>query len=507
MESLKCRRAAVGPVCRVLIFWLAMIIPSVAFGAASGHCCDNEWEFTPIWIGTDPVMTFEQIASYCAPILWFSPDEPNLEKTEGKDIRIPSAFPFQEQPEAPVVYYRVRTLLVRADTDDEVFRQEDPARVETVVDLRQVGGIDLDYFFYYPSEEGLGAHKHDVEATFLKVYVSRCLNCTDEQHYALFVERTIAKAHGIQWYDNTLVTDRYAHFPMTLLVEEGKHASCTDKNSDGIYTPTFDVNRRINDAWGIRDIMRSGGLYAGGFQAWMAKTRRPEHRVFPPLPADSPLRDDYTENGVYAADNAIYEVRPFPRSEEVVDDPKLVPFIADKGSEDWPEIVPDTDLHKFGRWLDEERFINSLSIAYRYDGLNHGSRDHTGGISFIFPLLVVKNISDPIGGGWFVNRLYFKDKKLRDISWNILYTTSASRWVDGYFTFGWEWDRDDESNLHTDMMTETGIKFRLNMSHTPLKFLGALGTDFWGVRIGIKNKGIFNWDAIGYALEVGAGVW
>jgi len=57
------------------------------------------------------------------------------------------------------------------------------------------------------------------------------------------------------------------------------------------------------------------------------------------------------------------------------------------------------------------------------------------------------------------------------------------------------------------MMTETGIKFRLNMNHSPLSFLTALGTDFWGMRIGIKNKGIFNWDSIGYAVEFGAGVW
>ncbi len=159
------------------------------------------------------------------------------------------------------------------------------------------------------------------------------------------------------------------------------------------------------------------------------------------------------------------------------------------------------------RWMDEERFINSLSISYRYDGLNYGSRDHTGGLSVMFPLLVVKNISDPIAGGWFVNRIYLKDYRLRDVAWNIVYTPSASRWVDGYFAFGVEWDKDDFGDIHTDMMTETGVKFRLNMSHTPLGFLSALGTDFWGVRVGVKNKGFFNWDSLGYAIEVGAGVW
>ncbi len=476
--------------------------------AAHNDCCQIDLGYQIIWSGTDPIMTYEELASYCGPILWFSPDEPNLERASGKDIRIPASFPFEEPVDAPMVYYRVRTLLTRPDLDDPAIYRDHSNRIDTKIDLRVLVGVDLDYFFYYPTEEGLGSHKHDVEATYFKVYVHHCEECTEDR-YALYIERTIAKAHGLQWYDNTLVTDEYTEFPMTILVEEGKHASCTDKNHDGVYTPTFDVNRRINDAWGLRDIMRSGGLYSGGFQAWMAKIRTLKHRVFPPLPDDSPLREFFEVDGVYAPDNAIYEVRPFPRPEDVDQEkePKLIHFIDDKGDEDWPEVVEANSVRAVTRWMDEERFINSLSISYRYDGLNHGSRDHTGGISVMFPLLIVKNVSDPIGGGWLVNRLYFKDKKLRDIAWNLVYTPSASRWVDGYFAFGWEWDEDDFGDVHTDMMTETGIKFRLNMSHTPFKFLSKLGTDFWGVRIGVKNKGIFNWSEMGYALEFGAGVW
>jgi hypothetical protein len=217
------------------------------------------------------------------------------------------------------------------------------------------------------------------------------------------------------------------------------------------------------------------------------------------------MRDKFTVDGVYAPNNAIYELRPFPRSADAADDSHLVPFIADKGDEDWPQIVEDTDMTSFTRWLDDDSFINSVSVSARFDGLNYGSRDKTFGISVIFPLLVIKNVSDPVGGGWFVNRVYFKDEKLRDISWNLLYTTSASRWLDGYFAMGWEWDEDDEGAIHTDQMTETGIKLRFNLGHTPLGFLKSLGTDFWGVRFGIKNKGFFNWEQIGYAIEIGAG--
>ncbi len=493
---------------RVLISLIVLTILAGPSLAEHSQCCQIDEGLEIIWSGSNPIMTYEELASYCGPILWFSPDEPNLNRLHGKDIVLPIAFPFEEQADTPIVYYMVRTLLTRNSNEEPAIFRDHSNRVDTQIDLRTLVGIDLDYFFYYPTEEGMGAHKHDVESVFLKLYVHHCEDCDDDS-YAIFVERTIAKAHGLDWYDNTLVTDQYTEFPMTILVEEGKHASCTDKNHDGIYTPTFDVNRRINDAWGLRDIMRSGGLYSGGFQAWMAKVRTTHDRVFPPLPYDSPLRQYFTEDGVYAPDNAIYQVRPFPRPGDVDQEkePKLIHFIDDKGDEDWPEVLEANSVRAVTRWMDEEKFINSLSIALRYDGLNYGSRDHTSGISFMFPLLVIKNVSDPVAGGWFVNRIYLKDKGLRDISWNLVYTPSASRWVDGYFAVGWEWDEDDFGDVHTDTMTETGVKFRLNMSHTPLKFLGKLGTDFWGVRVGVKNKGLFNWDSIGYAIEIGAGVW
>lgn len=455
--------------------------------------------------GENPMLTFIQYANICAPILWMSPDEPNLNGTSGKDMMVPMAFPFQDQPENPVVYYRIRTLLVRADQDDDAVIEEDANRVDTMVDFRQIAGVDLDFFFYYPSEEGLGAHIHDVEAVYMKTFIQRCENC-ETPHYALRVDRTIAKAHGILWYDNTLVTDKYTKFPISILVEEGKHASCTDKNQDGIYTPTFDVNRRVNDAWGIRDIMRSGGLYTGGWLSWMAKTRTPEYRVFPPYMEKVDLHQQFVVDGVYAPENAIYELRPFPRSEPAeAYDPHLTHFIADKGSEDWPEIVENTDLNKFGKWLDEDQFAKSITLSFRMDGLNYGSRDATAGLSVVMPLLIFKNVMDPVGGGWFMNRVYFKDYHLRDIAWNILYAPSASRWIDGYYAFGVEWDRDDDRVLHTDVMTEAGIKMRFNMNATPLKFLTVLGTDFWGVRFGLKNKGFFDWNQLGYAIEVGAG--
>ena len=41
----------------------------------------------------------------------------------------------------------------------------------------------------------------------------------------------------------------------------------------------------------------------------------------------------------------------------------------------------------------------------------------------------------------------------------------------------------------------------------PLKFLAKLGTDFWGLRVGIRTVDLWDFDQIGYVLEFGAGSW
>jgi len=56
-------------------------------------------------------------------------------------------------------------------------------------------------------------------------------------------------------------------------------------------------------------------------------------------------------------------------------------------------------------------------------------------------------------------------------------------------------------------VTETGIKLRVNIHHTPLKLLAKLGTDFWGLRVGIRAVDLWDFDQIGYVIELGAGSW
>jgi len=460
-------------------------------------CCDLKDQPGVVWYGLDSTMTVERIASYCAPVLWFSPDEPLLDDNKGKAIRIPEVFPFEDAPDAPVVYYRLRTVYSRDDPAGPAFIPDPNDRGNSIIDLNNVAAIDLDFFFYYPSEEGFGGHQHDVESVEMKIAFGfrDCEHC----RFGMAILRVNGKAHGILWYDNTLNTDLYTVFPMTILVEEGKHASCTDKNGDGFYTPGYDVNERINDAWGVRDVIRSGMLASGGFQSWMAKFRWPDTRVFPPLPEDSPLIEMHYGVEPYAPDNAIYELRPFPRPELAEDDPKLYPFIEDKGDPDWPELEEDVKYKKYTDWMYDGSAQKSLSVAFRYDG--------DPGISLGFPFFIVRNLEVGITGGWLVQRLIFSDHNLRDITWQGLYTSSASRWVDPYFALGAKWDQDDTGSTTTYFASETGLKFRANIKHSAFSFLTKLGTDFWGLRLGLQYVGYRPWsfENIGYAVELGAG--
>jgi hypothetical protein len=495
---------------------LVMVIPLICADVGLAFAKEGDFDIEPyeipctghdiqaiVWSGKNPRMTIDQLAAYCGPILWFSPDEPLLGGPEISKICIPEPLPFEESAMTPVVYYRIRTILIREDADGRACIAHPTNKNISLIDLHQVIGIEMDYFFYYHAEEGLGSHEHDIESVKLTAQVWRRDDCFDNR-YNLVVTRVVGKAHGVHWYDNILEVDEQAKFPIHILIEEGKHASCPDKNGDGYFTPGYDVNKRVNDAWGVRDVMRTGTLFTSSYQSWMTKMRRDEHRVFPPLPDDSPLRERYCENGVYAPSNAIYSLRPFPSAEYAALD--LRPFIAGKGDPNWPKEKPYTDLTRLQRWLaDAGSFVKSLSVAFRADG--------DLGISIIFPLFVVKHLQEPFGGGWIVNRLYFKDTDMRDFAWTVLYTKSASRWMEGYVSGGFEWDEEWEDitlpetfESTRNFVLETGVKFRANLAYTPLRFLNKI-TDFWGLRVGIKNTGFVNIDKFSYVIEIGAGSW
>jgi hypothetical protein len=286
---------------------------------------------------------------------------------------------------------------------------------------------------------------------------------------------------------------------MHLLVEEGKHALATDKNGDGVFTKGYDVNLRINDAWGVRDIIRTGMLFSGGFESWMAKTRRPEHRVIVPMPADSPLRDRL-DKLIAGEPLAVYELRPLPALAAAGDDKALRHLLEGKSVEGWPATDVFDDAAQLRDWVAEGAARKSLSLAYRNDG--------RGGVSMVFPFFVVNHLLEPMTGGYLLHRIYLQGPELKDFGWMLLYTPSASRWMDTYLAAGAEAYRTWEDGIQTDkewnFVSEIGFKFRVNVEKTPVKFLSAL-TPYWGLRTGIKNTGFFDIKKLSYVLEFGAG--
>ena len=98
--------------------------------------------------------------------------------------------------------------------------------------------------------------------------------------------------------------------PITMFVEEGTHATGPDRNADGLFTPGHDINRRIKDAWGIRDI-EAGTLVAGGFEASMFKPRQRGYRVLPP-DVPRPAVDNSPRSSLTNAASELgrYELRP-----------------------------------------------------------------------------------------------------------------------------------------------------------------------------------------------------
>src|SRR6185503_4914365 len=340
------------------------------------------------------------------PILWFSPDEPNLNGASGPDIRVPEAFPGESVPPRPALYYQLNRVLVRPESKGEAIARVPDHPEQSTLDLTKVAVVIVRYFAYYATEEGLGAHPHDIEPAEFRVVVlpstwdgfnkwlPRGPRCA-ATNYVIAVTRVSGQAHGLVWFWNVLNTDEYSQFPMHLIIEEGKHAFATDKNGDGVFTKGYDVNVRINDAWGARDIIRTSlGRRSAGVRS------------------------------------AVYELRPFPPLSFAKDDHVLTHLMVDKAIANWPEVEGLNDAKGWGKALSDGAVIKSLSIAYRNDG--------AGGLVWSFPFLVVKHLEDPMTGGYILQRMYVRGPHLRDFGWTALYTPSASRWLDSYLSAGAE---------------------------------------------------------------------
>ena len=467
-----------------------------------------------IWKGNDEYISFKSLAEYAAPMLWFSPDEILL-YDENEKKQLPNPFPFDDNETGPIVYYKFRTVYGL----NKLTSIKNPESLNPdlkVLDLTQVKAIDLDYMYYFLEEFGTTGHLHDIESVMLQIRVIETVDCP-EYKYAIVVTRVTGRAHGNQWYNNSFNVKQQTFFPLSILIEEGKHASCTDKNADGVYTPTFDVTERINDAWGVRDIITSGRLVTGRFQAWMAKTRTKSSIVFPPLPKNSIHYRKYEEKFGDYIEGSQYKLKPYPNYKELKEANKISSnldrFMRHKKPHIWPSFQKVSRSANVKQWIKEKKKYNSLSLAYRWDDAQQ--------IGLAFPLFLLKNVEAPKTGGWIYNKLYFGDfgNVIRDANFDfekllghqITYSSSASNWIDAYFGLGYEiFDTGDNTgrpDYKTFFVSEAGIKFRVNIAKTPIRFLRYLGTDFWGIRLGWKNVGFSPFVESGFVIEIGAGVF
>ncbi|MBD3243598.1 MAG: hypothetical protein GF331_23615, partial [Chitinivibrionales bacterium] len=214
----------------------------------TGTCtCHNltlaERDVGIVWRGPPPGPSAEHIARLIAPVLWFSPDEPLLADSG----RIPAPLPCDHPTDSAVVYYQLIDVYLRKDAETD----EHAELRETTIDAIEGGKIR--FYFYYPFDIGFDSHRHDIEAADFYVTVERLR----DDCYQVRLRSVVAHAHGVEWYWNELDVMPDTRLPVVLLVEEGKHATSPDRNADGYYAPGYDVNDRINDAWGVRDILGS----------------------------------------------------------------------------------------------------------------------------------------------------------------------------------------------------------------------------------------------------------
>lgn len=457
-----------------------------------------------VYESNEQFLPFDSIAKLCSPIYWFSPDEPQLYDQEGK-IKLPQALPFEEDSNQPTVYYKIKEIYTPRRKKDFSLQNINLKNSE-YLDLTQTIRFEIEYYNYYPTEQGAGSHPHDLEAVLFQIVVHKEEPCINSK-YVLEIKRVIARAHGLYWFDNILNVDEATQFPMVILVEEGKHGNCTDKNGDGLYTPGYDVNEKPNDTWGVRDIISTGNLFTGGFQSWMAKVRIPESAIFPSGYTDSERKSTNSNRIQKRSSKNVYELKRFPKLPTTIKDRKLDKLVRGKKPIDWPRIHYNV---KRSRITKNER----SNVLRNKVGFSRGTNNT---LELSVPLLLVRHVKAPMTGGWFYHKLYSGSldtyptapDAVGVFGHQIRHSNSASRWLDTYVGMGYEvlTDRLNDQHLKTVLVSEVGIKVRVNITVTPFKFLRFLGTDYWGVSLGWRNRGYNTFESGSFVLSVGAGAF
>jgi hypothetical protein len=500
-----------------------------------------------IWCGSakdPPVLSALTLAEHAAPILWFSPNEPLIFENK----KLPEPLPGDDKDpstRAPVVYYKITEMVLH----DKVRKSEvDPSDIR----LDQIKRLALKYYFYYSKDRGFGGHRHDLES--VRLDINFALRNKDGEkptadrggsHYVAHISKVIGAAHGVTWYANQLNIgndERDTSLPITLLVEEGKHATSPDRNADGFYSPGYDVNFRYTDAWGVRDLLGSGKRGSAHYEGAMTKPRRPKD-IIKLRPDKSRELDEVGRpcllrpyGGAYRAEleaapgykltrAAVFETpddtkerieaekkedeangkRPSIFS-KLLEDDKISGWVEDENfREPKPRMSHGNTSLKRAAWFGfgikrSEEFKDSIPIAYRAEGRQHG-----------FTIL------PPVGryqifflDGYFLPKLNFMFPGTREgaipgrkferpvrFSLEALYTPSASRTFDWYAAGGSEWARPSQDlGYEARFVQEGGMRFRVNA-----------GSWLVGGRVGLRVTGFAEARSPRFIFEFGTGAF
>lgn len=492
-----------------------------------------------VWCGTEPTLPFRVLAERSAPILWFSPEEQLLTKKYKIpqplpcDARHTSAKPSESPCErgdycgahlddqSAMVYYQVhRIVRERGSVGDpfaRVVAERGPtgeAPEEKILKLDKIEKLTLKYYFYYCVDCGFGGHGHDLENIDLEILIEKEKS---GPRYRARVREVVGAAHGVHWFNNRLEVTDDTVFPITILVEEGKHASAPDSDGGGTYEKGSDTNRRVRDAWGLRDKLSRRKIIPL-FSYYLRGHTNPDRPLYPDHRIGSKAQIDL-HSDVFT--NYSVEVKRPGAPEKVLMQPKKTYELKELGADCTADTVKPGNSGKFdlagalvrrragenplvakplgkvARMLqrtlsmEEDDLLREniweqlMQFSYRWD------QSHGFAATPPLPKFHVLKL------GYFVPRVHFTgfSNGSRRYGLDYLYTPSASRWWEVYAAGGIEWYRPGPGqSFKFGPAWEGGFKFR-----GPLKKWA-----FLGVRLGVRTSPTKNFS---FVVEPGGGLF
>jgi hypothetical protein len=390
-----------------------------------------------IWEGP-PTIALASLARCAAPVLWFAPGETDYPRQlAGVGVLramggLPARKPF-------VVYYQLQRL-----SGGHAGRKND----STQITLESNGVIVLRFLLYYDRD---ATHLHDLERVDIHLRTVRTLarptgapavdsgtakvrehveNSPDR--WLLWPERIVALAHGNVWYSNERALPRRAEAILwrpTLLVENGKHGMAPDRDANGAYTPFIDVNRRVSDAWGLRDSLASkSGFLAPAYSADVTTPRAPDGRRTPDDYDLVELQDDFSM--------AMHQCQTMPNPYVMIDGWDYCGALRRAYRAPDSASLGVSALRRFARQFTSDPTVAATEDARLFDSIaaSVGRDADLWRGTFVPRAFELSKLS-----GWLIPRLRVLDGASGKPRFQATlgYSPSAGRWADWYIDAGY----------------------------------------------------------------------